>query len=261
MVIEQHVSNFHATYDELTQEVLLAMNSFVAERLQEWFAHLDGEPEAAAEVKKLEADLNFSPWYAMQGRSPQPGAPKFQWPEGNEKRLGMQLLLFRSMARGDINAGMLGKMYIPGSGQNINDNAKAFTDQVFRPMSRELIRYLRRVGEAKAPEEVPAADRVVSLDHNSKAYTDAVEAAAKLEQTILEANDFDPEEKDQRIAEVSAARRLLQAVRVRVMALVELLKPLAEQAKTKLKDNLVGMAVTAFIGLLGTLIHFIGSFF
>jgi len=37
----------------------------------------------------------------------------------------MQLLMFRSMARADINAGMLGKMYIPGSGRNINDNSRA----------------------------------------------------------------------------------------------------------------------------------------
>jgi hypothetical protein len=215
MVIEKHVSNFHATHDELTREVLLAMNSFVPERLQEWFAHLDGEPEAAAEVQKLQADQNFSHWFAMQGRSPQPGAPKFQWPEGNDRRLGMQLLLFRSMARGDINPGMLGKLYVPGSGRNINDNAKAFMDQVFRPMTRELIRHLRRVGEAKeakAEEQIPAADRVVSLDHNSEEYTDVIEAAEKLEKTIREANDFsDPDEKDQRVAEVSAARRLLQS--------------------------------------------------
>jgi hypothetical protein len=107
MVIEKHISNFHATYDELTGEVQKAMNALVAERLQEWFAHLDGEPDAARAMTKLESSQNFSPWFAMQGRSPQPGAPKFDWPKGNDKRLGMQLLLFRSMARGDINAGPL----------------------------------------------------------------------------------------------------------------------------------------------------------
>jgi hypothetical protein len=67
VVIEKHVSNFHATYDELTQEVLRAMNAFVSERLQEWFAHLDGEPEAAAAVQKLESGQDFSRWFAMAG--------------------------------------------------------------------------------------------------------------------------------------------------------------------------------------------------
>lgn len=258
MVIDKHISNFHATYDELTRDVLLAMNSFMPERLQEWFAHLDGEPEAAAAIQKLQAGQHFSHWFAMQGRSPQPGAPRLQWPEGNDKRLGMQLLLFRSMARGDINAGMLGKMYVPGSGKNINDNSRSFIDQVFRPMTRELIWYLRRVGEAKAEEPVPAADRVVPLDHNSKRYSDTIGAADEVEKAIREANDFpDPEEKEQRIAEVSAVRRLLQAARVRVEAVVVLLKPLAEQAKTKLRDTIVGMAINKFLALLGALIQYI----
>jgi hypothetical protein len=174
----------------------------------------------------------------------------------------MQLLFFRSIARGDINIGALGKMYVPGSGRNINDSTRAFIDQVFRPMAQELIRHLRRVGEARAEEPVPAADRVVSLNHNSKEYTETIEAAEEVEKTIREANDFsDPEEKEQRIAEVSAVRRLLQAVRVRIEAIVVLLRPLAEQAKTKLKDNLVGTAVTTFLGLLGTLLHYVWALF
>jgi hypothetical protein len=37
MVIEKYNSNFHATYDELTRDVLLANNAFAGERLQEWF--------------------------------------------------------------------------------------------------------------------------------------------------------------------------------------------------------------------------------
>jgi hypothetical protein len=161
LVIEKYISNFHATYDDLTEEVQKAMNALVAERLQEWFAHLDGEPEAAKALEKLESGQNFSPWFAMQGRNP-PGAPKFDWPKNNDERLGMQLLLFRSMARGDISAGVLGKMYLPGSGRNINDNSRAFIDQYFRPMSKELLRYLRRVGEVRAETEAPAADKGVS---------------------------------------------------------------------------------------------------
>src|ERR1700722_4757550 len=124
MVIEKYNSNFHATYNELTQEVQLAMAALVPERLQEWFAHLDGDPEAAREVARLQSGKDFSKWFAMQGRRPHPGSPKFDWPTNNEDRLGMQLLLFRSMGRGDTTAPHLGKMYLPGSGQNINDNSR-----------------------------------------------------------------------------------------------------------------------------------------
>jgi hypothetical protein len=260
MVIEKHISNFHATYDELTREVLLAMNSFVPERLQEWFSHLDGEPEAAAAIQKLQAGQDFSHWFAMQGRSPQPGAPRLQWPEGNDKRLGMQLLLFRSMARGDINAGVLGKIYIPGSGRNINDNAKAFIDQVFRPMSRELIRYLRRVGEEKAEEPVPAADRVVSLDHNSPKYKAAADALETLENALTEANDYpDAEDKEQKIAEVSATRRLLQAARVRVTAVGALVGTSLLYLATTFFNTGVGQAAKfaweQIVALLGPMLH------
>ena len=73
----------------------------------------------------------------------------------------MQLLLFRSIARGDTNVGALGKMYVPGSGQNINDSSRAFIDQIFRPMGRELIRHLRRAGLSAEGEakDAPASDR------------------------------------------------------------------------------------------------------
>lgn len=98
------------------------------------------------------------------------------------------------------------------------------------------------------------------LNHNSKEYTETIEAAEEVEKAIQEANDFpDPEEKAQRIAEVSAVRRLLQAARVRVEAIVVLLKPLGELARTKLRDTLVGMAINKFLALLGALISYILS--
>jgi hypothetical protein len=119
-------------------------------------------------------------------------------------------------------------------------------------MARELRRYLET--EVAKTDAIPASDRVVTVNHNSKEYADADEAMAKLEKAIHEANDFDdPLEKEQREAEVSAARRLLKAARVRVSALVELLKPLVTQYATKLKDNLVGIAVTGTISALGYL--------
>jgi hypothetical protein len=122
-------------------------------------------------------------------------------------------------------------------------------------MEAELRRYLE-----KQLATVPAADRLVPLNHNSQQYTVTIEAADEVEKTIREANDFlDQEEKEQRIAEVSAVRRLLQAARVRVEAVVVLLKPLAEQARTKLRDTIVGMAINKFLALLGALIQYLWS--
>jgi hypothetical protein len=110
-------------------------------------------------------------------------------------------------------------------------------------MTKELLRHLGRVGERQVEAAVPGSDRVVSLNHNSQQYAETIEAAEQLETIIREANDFrDVEEKEQRIAELSALRRLLQAARVRVEPVLSLLKPLAEQVKEKLKDTVIGMA-------------------
>jgi len=128
------------------------------------------------------------------------------------------------MARGDINAAVLGKTYLPGSGQNINDAARAFITQYFRPMTKELLRHLRRVGQQPGEKEVPAADRVVRLDHNSAAYHEAMAALERLEEILRGANNYpDPEEKEQVIGEVSATRRLFQSARVRIGAVIGVL--------------------------------------
>jgi hypothetical protein len=168
----------------------------------------------------------------------------------------MQLLLFRAVAQGKENIGLLGHIFISGAGRNINTDARAFVDQVFMPMTRELVRYLRQPAQAAEPKEAPASDRVVKLDHNSAAYREAIEALDQLEHALRTANDYpnDDEDREQRIAEVSAARRLMQAIRVRVEALVMLLRPTVIQLVTKIKDNLITIAATAVVsGLIALL--------
>lgn len=98
------------------------------------------------------------------------------------------------------------------------------------------------------------------LNHNSQQYTETIEAAEEVEKAIEEANDFpEVEEKGRLVAEVSAVRRLLQAARVRVEAIVVLVKPLLELSKTKLRDTIVGMAINKFLAFLGALIQMIWS--
>jgi hypothetical protein len=254
MEVDGDFANFRAVYDEMTDEVDRARYQFLPDHLANWFRTLDTTPRVASIVKRLEDGVEYQTWRDKLTRSK--GDHGLNFPKEPEKALGMKLTLFRRFSASVIDDIPTFGFAFMRVGQNLNENAQNVIQQIFMPMARELRRHLEREVAA-----IPAADRVVALNHNSKAYTDTVEAAEKLEQTIREANDIEPDEKDQRIAEVSAARRLLQSVRVRAVALVELLRPLVEQAKTKLKDNLVGMAVTAFIGLLGTLIHFIGSLF
>jgi histidinol-phosphate/aromatic aminotransferase/cobyric acid decarboxylase-like protein len=140
------------------------------------------------------------------------------------------------------------------TGRDVNDNAHSVIEQVFKPMARELRRYLEQ-----EVSKVPAADRVVRLDHNSAPYRDAIDALEKLEKVLREANDYpDGEDKDQRIAEVSATRRLLQSVRVRVTAVVAVIG----SGLTYLATHFVGTAIdTASHSVIEQLTALFGAYF
>jgi len=206
-------TNFRAVYDDLTDEVSRARYPFIPDHLRNWFKHLDETPRVSAIVRRLEHGLDIDRFTEMAMSS---HTRTLDWGDHDEKSLGMRLLLFRRFADGKQDIGLYGFHFLRVS-RNVNDNARAFVEQVFEPMARELRRFLEKDvarlerDEAEEAQRVPASDRVVLLNHNSKEYTDADEAMERLEKAIREANDFeDLDEKEQREAEVSAARRLLK---------------------------------------------------
>jgi hypothetical protein len=249
-------SNFRAVYDELTDEVNRARYQFLPDHLRNWFEHMDDTPQVAEIVRRLQAGQDLDAWYkqAESTRGSFVGSGALQWPEGKEKALGMKLLMFRACAEKKLEAAMIGYAFVY-VGSNINDNAHAVIEQIFMPMASELRRYLEReVAKLPTNPSIPASDRVVSLDHNKPEYQEAVESLDRLVKTIKESNDYaDIEEREQRIAEVSAARLLMDAVRVRIEPLVSLLRPIVIQFATELKDNLVAIAVTATVAALTAL--------
>jgi hypothetical protein len=65
-------------------------------------------------------------------------------------------------------------------------------------------------------EVVPASDRVVRLNHNSKSYRETMDNLNRLIEAVETMNDYDDvEDKEERLAELSAGRRLLESVRVK----------------------------------------------
>lgn len=252
-----YISNFHVTYDSLVHDILGARHQFIAERLQEWFAILDETPDVSRIISRLEEGLDFKNWFGGCENSGESfeGNGKLTYPPTREGRLGMQLKLFRAVAQETLEAWELGHTYTY-AGSNMDANAQAFIQQVFHPLQKDLLRHIDRQLE-NMKDEIPASDRVVRIDHNSPSYREAEEALDNLEHGLQSTNEFpgEPEEKDQFIAEVSAARRLLQAARVRIVALVELLKPLLVQFVAKVKDGVIATlataAVAAIVALLG----------
>jgi histidinol-phosphate/aromatic aminotransferase/cobyric acid decarboxylase-like protein len=82
-------------------------------------------------------------------------------------------------------------------------------------MASELRRYLEsRVGEVST-DAIPAADRIVRLDHNSDPYIRVIEALAEFKKALQQTNLYDePDEKERTIAEVTATQELLKPNRV-----------------------------------------------
>jgi histidinol-phosphate/aromatic aminotransferase/cobyric acid decarboxylase-like protein len=127
-------------------------------------------------------------------------------------------------------------------------------------MARELRRFFeQKIGSEPSAATAPAADRVVRLDHNSQPYRELVEALGNLERVLTEANDYpDAEDKEQRIAEVSAARRLLASAKVRVAAVAGLLGSAVVYFTHDLVTTAVGRAAAV---VLDKIVALFGSIF
>jgi hypothetical protein len=74
---------------------------------------------------------------------------------------------------------------------------------------------------------IPAADRTVSIGHNSPEQKQALEKIDELVEAVKRANDLPgtPEEREQIVAELSAGRKLLEATKIRVAAVQATLQP------------------------------------
>jgi hypothetical protein len=100
---------------------------------------------------------------------------------------------------------------------------------------------------------VPASDRFVRLDHNSTEFRDVVTKLEQIVEALRANNEYaanDPEEHEQRIAEIESGNRLLRAVRVRLAAVATVLLIPLGWLGIKFATGLVSELVTATIGLL-----------
>jgi len=96
-------------------------------------------------------------------------------------------------------------------------------------------------------KSIPAADRIVSLGHNSREQKQGIEKVDAVIEAVTQANDLDIEsdEKEQILAELSAARRLLEASKVRLSALAANLQPSLRWIIEKAAGSIVGKVASA----------------
>lgn len=141
---------------------------------------------------------------------------------------------------------------------NIDRTVQDMADQLFRPLSEDLrLRFDEIVEAAEAAEEggIPAADRIVTLDHNSKGYNEAIGQIEAVEEGLRANNEIAPDEKARLQAEIESGKRLLAAPRARVEAIkAVLLNPLTWIAMTFASGalgELAGSALHAVAALIG----------
>lgn len=223
------LEEFFDDFDHYSQEVSLARHQDYARLLRQWLRTLEQAPEPLrtriAWLKSHFSAERLGTEVIVRGRG-MIGSGKLNWPEDLEDRLSSQLVLLDSLTEKEDSAWQFGINFFPVSGNNINGIITEMNQHLFEPHVRELRRYLvKNVDKPVANvvlEGIPAADRIVTLDHNSSAHQDADAALADVEQKVQQVNEGDPEEKERVVAEISAARRLLQATKLRIGALVGL---------------------------------------
>jgi hypothetical protein len=216
-------SNFRAVYDDLTDEVTRARHQFLPDHLRNWFGHLDDTPAVLLIVTRLQGDLSFPEWYKQQEGTVRSmvGSGRLEYPMDAEKSLGMRLLLFREFAERRMEAWRFATNFVYST-NDLNDLTHGVIEQLFEPMARELRRLLERELEGG----IPAANRIVKLNHNSVSYKEAMTALDTLKEFLRQSNDFpSAEEKEQTLAEVAATKTLLEAAQVRLVSVLTVLRP------------------------------------
>src|SRR5262249_9678270 len=89
-------------YDGLASAVVNANQALYQQRLMQWFSFIDETPSFTAVVSKLESLNDFDAWYgdlASRQRNHGMGGAQLNFPRDRDTALGMQITLFRRMAR------------------------------------------------------------------------------------------------------------------------------------------------------------------
>jgi hypothetical protein len=246
-------------FDSITSDVMNASNTNFPTNLDRWFEVLDEDQFAFQTIRDLTLNSDFDKWYADRKATvgSMVGSGNLTWPSGKRDRLAMQLALFHAFRDGKTDPPTFHNLFFGGT-RHLDEMTRQVNDQIFGPMARDLRRFLIQQNEMKEQnsDTAPASDRTVTLDHNQPDYSAAMQSVDALEAAIREANDYDDfEDNDQRIAEISAGRRLLQASRVRVAALINTIGTALKWLIEKFAAGIIGQvakrawdALSALIG-------------
>lgn len=248
-----NLEHFLQDYHDRTSDVEDTSFRLFAARLRDWFALIDSTPEVRAILGPLEQAIDFSAWYqkGIDSRRGMVGSGRLEWAEDRTERLGQSLALFRHLASGEMEFAQFCTGFL-WAGSNFDDMVFKIRDELFRPLARDVERFIERTLSPSEPSGMaPAADRIVHLDHNSQPYREAIGALRALKAAVRGVNDEIPSEDRQRIlAEIEATERLLEAPAARSGAVLPLIMPSLKWLGDHLAGALISVAVGAALAAL-----------
>ncbi|MCR9140433.1 MAG: hypothetical protein NXI27_31065 [Alphaproteobacteria bacterium] len=258
--MDRKIDLFFEDYEEIAHDVTMSRAVDFSRNLAIWFNCLENSPLAISrEVERLKA---LQPWEEVEKNVIIPprsmvGSGRLDWPVNRDQRLGGQLVLLEQLATGDLEPTDFAFNFFYSGDTNINSTVGEMANVLFEPHSRELKRYLlRAIDEAEAAfEYVPAADRLVSLDHNSPQYKEAIDAVSTVQEKLRENNEIDPEDKIRVEVEIRSGLDILAAPKTRIEAAKTLLLGALGWLAMEFASSAVGVvadnAIKAVSALLG----------
>jgi len=215
---------FESEYNDLSDDVINATHISYSQRLADFIELIEHSPYSKDRIIALLGDFDFTSWYnkCRASTSGMMGSGRLDWDRDRTKRLGQKISLFRHLSLEGNNFSDFAVVFV-SSASDYNDMVYHINSQEFQPFARDLLKDLsRNVPHESIVADVPAADRIVTLDHNSKVYQDVIDQLQNIEEAILKSNEFSvkwPDEKERISAELSAGTQLLKPKKVRVEAI------------------------------------------
>jgi hypothetical protein len=245
----------------LADDVANANFKTYEQKLRDFLAHIDSCDWASKRVAEFAPNFDFDAWYngSLKTVGSMVGSGNLAWAQDRTERLGQQFAVFRHFAQQEgAYIDFCHKfMYAEGGFDGLIDEVN---EQLFEPFSRDLLKDLFKNSPLETKSiDIPASDRIVHIDHNSPAYREVDTNLANLEEHVRCSNSLaedNPSDRDRVLAELSASRRLLQAARVRLELIKQLVVPALQWIAKKFADHIIGILATAAFAALATLLGF-----
>lgn len=250
---------FESEYNDLASDVLRANYTTYEQKLRDFVDLVVSCDWAAKRVALLAPDFDFKSWYAAaeSTQGSMIGSGTLDWARERRFRLGQQFALFHYLAEHQDAYMSFSEAFLY-AGNRFDDMVAEINAQLFEPFARDLLKELAKAAPIETKSaDVPASDRVVSINHNAPEYVEVEKNLHSLEHTVSASNELgaeNPDERDRVIAEISATRRLLKAARARIDAVLAVIVPALKWIGGKIADTAVQIAIQAVFVALAALL-------